>query len=217
MEKAEIEKLKIRNLRYRILKTTDQYYLLDVDRPLFITYFFPLFIYFVHHRCYPITQAEYEELSQSPEMKAQARQVLSRYGFRYGLGAGGTALILERIFDINKYLNFSPNMFNDILAFFILFMVIGLRLWVTRAYQLPDYYQQKGYQKVLIFPRFFIPLFGYIIAYLMVLTICFAIIYGFWTKQVDNYIVHINLLTLPLLCLSVGNLIFLGPNDYWVK
>ena len=46
-KKAEMELLAKRNLRYRILKTEDEYYLLDVERPFLIVYFLPLLIYFV--------------------------------------------------------------------------------------------------------------------------------------------------------------------------
>lgn len=51
-KKAEMKLLARSNLRYRILKTEDNYYLLDVERPFLIVYFLPLLIYFVPHRCY---------------------------------------------------------------------------------------------------------------------------------------------------------------------
>ena len=41
-KKAEMKLLARSNLRYRILKTEDNYYLLDVERPFLIVYFFPL-------------------------------------------------------------------------------------------------------------------------------------------------------------------------------
>ena len=41
-KKAEMEPLAKRNLRYRILKTEDEYYLLDVERPFLIIYFLAL-------------------------------------------------------------------------------------------------------------------------------------------------------------------------------
>ena len=55
-KKAEMEPLAKKNLCYRILKTEDNYYLLDVERPFLIVYFLPLLIYFVPHRCYEMNK-----------------------------------------------------------------------------------------------------------------------------------------------------------------
>lgn len=217
MQKVEIEFLRKRNLRYRILKSANQYYLLDADTPLLIVYFFPVLTYFVPHRCYPITQTEYQQLSNSPEMNDRIREVFSRYGFRYSLGSGLLAMLLGIGFNVNQYLYFSAGMFNYILAIFIGFMVIGLRIWMTQAYKLPDSYYKRSYRKIWIFPRFVKRLLLFVFSYLVILAVCTAIIYAFLTAQVDNYIVHINLLTLPTLCLCAGNFIFLAPNKYWIK
>lgn len=49
----------LKNLRYRILKTEDRYYFLDVERPFLIVYFLPLLIYFVPHRLFMLN-ADYQ-------------------------------------------------------------------------------------------------------------------------------------------------------------
>ena len=58
-KKAKMEPLAKKNLRYRILKTEDRYYFLDVERPFLIVYFLPLLIYFVPHRSFMLN-ADYQ-------------------------------------------------------------------------------------------------------------------------------------------------------------
>lgn len=217
MEKAEIEFLKVRNLRYRIIKTEKYYYLLDVEHPIFIVYFFPLLIYFFPHRCYLLTKEEYQEMVQSPEMMVNFRQTMNQYGFRYSLGSGLLAVILGIGVDINKYLGTSSGIASNILAIFILFMVFGIRIWITKSYKLPENYKEKEQKKIYIFPRFVKDLIFYSFIYLVLLLLFLLISSAFFTNQVNNYIFHINLLTIPILLLSMGNFLFLKPNNYWVK
>ena len=154
-KKAEMEPLARKNLRYRILKTEDRYYLLDVERPFLIVYFLPLLIYFVPHRCYEMSKEEYEQLSQSEEKNARLKEAFEKHGLGYGFGAGVSAMFLSRVFDINQFLKFNSAILSKILACIILMFVSVLRLWVTKFYKLPSEFQNKQYQKIYIFPRFF--------------------------------------------------------------
>jgi len=97
-KKAEMKLLARSNLRYRILKTEDNYYLLDVERPFLIVYFLPLLIYFVPHRCYEMSKEEYEQLSQSEEKNARLKEAFEKHGLGYSLGTGVGAMLLSREF-----------------------------------------------------------------------------------------------------------------------
>ena len=164
-KKAKMEPLAKKNLRYRILKTEDRYYLLDVERPFLIVYFLPLLIYFVPHRCYEMSKDEYEQLSQSMEKNTRLKEAFEKHGLGYGFGAGVGAMLLSRVFDINQFLNFNSAILSKILACIILMFVSVLRLWVTKFYKLPSEFQNKQYQKIYIFPRFFKKFLFYIFIY----------------------------------------------------
>ena len=127
-KKAEMKLLAKRNLRYRILKTEDSYYLLDVERPFLIVYFLPLLIYFVPHRCYEISKDEYEQLSQSEEQNARLKEAFEKHGLGYSLGTGVGAMLLSRVFDINQFLKFDSSRISNFLAILIVLLVFGLRL-----------------------------------------------------------------------------------------
>lgn len=217
MQKAEIEELKKNNMRYRLLKTEEQYYILDSERPFLIVYFLPLLIYFVPHCCYPISHEEYEELSHSPEINAQSREYFKQIG-KQSAGIGLFAVVLSQLFDINRYLYFKSGMFSQILATTILLLVFALRLWGTYAYKLPKRYSRKGFQKLFIFPRFFKELIFNVLGYFFCLIMVVAIVYAVLTNQADNYIIHICLFIFSLLLLGMGNLFFLRYSaDYWIK
>ena len=47
---AKIERLPKMNFRYHLLKVDGVWYLMEVDRPIIITYFLPWFVYFIPHK-----------------------------------------------------------------------------------------------------------------------------------------------------------------------
>lgn len=55
---AKIDRLPKMNFRYRLLKVENEWYLMDVDRPIIITYFLPWFVYFIPHKAYLLTEDE---------------------------------------------------------------------------------------------------------------------------------------------------------------
>ena len=217
-KKAEMEPLAKRNLRYRILKTEDEYYLLDVERPFLIVYFLPLLIYFVPHRCYEMSKEEYEQLSQSMEKNARLKEAFEKHGLGYGFGAGVGAMLLSRVFDINQFLNFNSAILSKILACIILMFVSVLRLWVTKFYKLPSEFQNKQYQKIYIFPRFFKKLLFFIFIYGLSVLFTLGGFVAIFSNLADNFIVHICLLMFGIFTLIAGNALFLHPlNFYWIK
>ena len=56
LKKANIEHLAKKNFRYRILNVDNEHYLVDVDRPFIISYFFPWFLYFTSHWAIRLTE-----------------------------------------------------------------------------------------------------------------------------------------------------------------
>ncbi|EGD31889.1 DUF443 family protein [Streptococcus sanguinis] len=217
-KKAEMEPLAKKNLCYRILKTEDNYYLLDVERPFLIIYFLPLLIYFVPHRCYEMSKEEYEQLSQSEEQNARLKEAFEKHGLGYGLGTGLGAMLLSRVFDINQFLKFDSSRISNFLAILIVLLVFGLRLWLTASYEVPSRLKNRGYHKIYLYPRFVKELLFSIFLYIMSVLFTIVLISGFLTNQVDNYIVHIGLLIFLTFWLFVGNMFFMRPaSNYWIK
>lgn len=217
-KKAEMKLLAKRNLRYRILKTEDNYYLLDVERPFLIVYFLPLLIYFVPHRCYEISKEEYEQLSQSEEENAQLKEAFEKHGLGYGFGAGVGAMLLSRVFDINQFLKFDSSRISNFLAILIVLLLFGLRLWLTVAHEVPSGLKNSGYHTIYVYPRFVKELLFSIFAYIMSVLFTVMIIAAFLTNIMDNYIGHIGLLIFLTFWLFIGNMFFMRPtSNYWIR
>ncbi|VTS82261.1 tandem five-TM protein [Streptococcus gordonii] len=217
-KKVEMELLAKRNLRYRILKTEDKYYLLDVERPFLIVYFLPLLIYFVPHRCYEMSREEYEQLSQSEEKNARLKEAFEKHGLGYSLGAGVGAMLLSKLFDINQFLKFDSSRISNFLAILIVLLVFGLRLWLTASYEVPSGLKNRGCHKIYVYPCFVKELFFNIFAYIMSALLTIILISAFLTNQVDNYIVHIGLSMFLSFWLFIGNMFFMRPaSNYWIK
>ncbi|MBC6977331.1 DUF443 family protein [Streptococcus cristatus] len=217
-KKAEMEPLAKRNLRYRILKTEDSYYLLDVERPFLIVYLLPLLIYFVPHRCYEISKDEYEQLSQSEEQNARLKEAFEKHGLGYGFGAGVGAMLLSRVFDINQFLKFDSSRISNFLAILIVLLVFGLRLCLTVAYEVPSGLKNSGYHTIYVYPRFVKELLFSIFAYIMSVLFTVMIIAAFLTNIMDNYIGHIGLLIFLTFWLFIGNMFFMRPTgNYWIR
>lgn len=174
-KKSEMFLLAKRNLRYRILRTKDpdEYYLLDVESPFLIVYFLPLLIYFIPHRCYPLSQEEYDKLSKSEEENEEYKSWLKNQtslGRNVGIGIG--AMLLAGLFDINQYLNFDVaeyGNFSKSLTVLILLAVFGLRVWLTRAYKLPEILRNRTYKRLYIFPKSIKSSLGALLCYLFTL------------------------------------------------
>ena len=217
-KKAEMKLLAKRNLRYRILKTEDNYYLLDVERPFLIVYFLPLLIYFVPHRCYEMSKEEYGQLSQAEEKNARLKEAFEKHGLGYGFGAGVGAMLLSRVFDINQFLKFDSSRISNFLAILIVLLVFGLRLCLTVAYEVPSGLKNSGYHTIYVYPRFVKELLFSIFAYIISVLFTVMIIAAFLTNIMDNYIGHIGLLIFLTFWLFIGNMFFMRPaSNYWIR
>ena len=116
---AKIERLPKMNFRYHLLKVDGEWYLMEVDRPIIITYFLPWLVYFIPHKAYQLTEAEVEVLA--PKVFERDKHHQSLVNNKIGktlLGIGVTSMLLSRAFSIEKYLNITSRFVNISLMMF---------------------------------------------------------------------------------------------------
>ena len=102
-KKAKIEYLPKMNFRYRLLKVENEWYFMEVDRPIIITYFLPWFTYFVPHKVYQLTEDEVQTIA--PKVLERDKNIISsqsKAGIS-ALGAASLAVLLGRAFPIEYY------------------------------------------------------------------------------------------------------------------
>ncbi|VTY33573.1 Uncharacterised protein [Streptococcus parasanguinis] len=131
---AKIDRLPKMNFRYRLLKVENEWYLMEADRPIIITYFLPWLVYFIPHKAYQLTEDEVEVLAPKVFERDKKHQSLvnNKIG-KTSLGLGVTSMLLARAFPIEKYLNFTSHLLNLSLMMLILIFVVGLRIWMGRG------------------------------------------------------------------------------------
>ena len=100
LKKAKIEQLSKINLRYRILQMDGESYLVDADRPFFISYFFPWILSFIPHLAYPLTKEEAQSLAPSDLSKVLNKKDTQKKGLATAFGGGATAMLLSKAFPI---------------------------------------------------------------------------------------------------------------------
>lgn len=125
---AKIDRLPKMNFRYRLLKVENEWYLMEVDRPIVTSYFLPWFTYFVPHKGYQLTEDEVQTIA--PKVLERDKNTLStqtKAGIS-ALGAGSLAVLLGRAFPIEDYLYFSSHLLNLVLMILVLCIVVGLRI-----------------------------------------------------------------------------------------
>lgn len=128
---AKIDRLPKMNFRYRLLKVENEWYLMDVDRPIIITYFLPWFTYFIPHKAYQLTEDEVETIA--PKVLKRDKNILStqtKAGIST-LGAGSLAVLLGRAFPIENYLYFTSHLLNLVLMILVLIIAFGIRIWIS--------------------------------------------------------------------------------------
>ena len=112
-----------KNVRYKLLRVKDEYYLLDMDR-LAWSIVFPFIYWFVPHPVYRIDEATYEKLKVPGEKR---RSIMSAVLF-----ITGVSIPLGRFlgFISDRYLVPIPNVFTMVM--FIVFIAISIcgRLYV---------------------------------------------------------------------------------------
>lgn len=209
---SKIERLPKMNFRYHLLKVDGEWYLMEVDRPIIITYFLPWFVYFIPHKAYQLTEDEVEVLAPKVFERDKKHQSLvnNKIG-KISLGLGVTSMLLARAFPIEKYLNFTSHFVNLTLMMLILFFVVGFRIWMGRGEGMQEIVADKTPRKVYCFPEYvkniILPLTIATSFLIILIALCYAVIINFK----PNFIWHIGLLISSLMFFISGNLIFYSP------
>lgn len=209
---AKIERLPKMNFRYHLLKVDGEWYLMEVDRPIIITYFLPWFVYFIPHKAYQLTEDEVEVLAPKVFERDKKHQSLvnNKIG-KTSLGLGVTSMLLARAFPIEKYLNFTSHFVNLSLMMLILIFVVGLRIWMGRGEGMQEIVADKTPRKVYCFPEYvkniILPLTIATSFLIILIALCYAVIINFK----PDFIWHIGLLISSLMFFISGNLIFYSP------
>ena len=209
---AKIERLPKMNFRYHLLKVDGVWYLMEVDRPIIITYFLPWFVYFIPHKAYQLTEDEVGVLAPKVFERDKKHQSLvnNKIG-KTSLGLGVTSMLLARAFPIEKYLNFTSHFVNLTLMMLILFFGVGFRIWMGRGEGMQEIVADKTPRKVYCFPEYvkniILPLTIATSFLIILIALCYAVIINFK----PNFIWHIGLLISSLMFFISGNLIFYSP------
>lgn len=209
---SKIERLPKMNFRYHLLKVDGEWYLMEVDRPIIITYFLPWFVYFIPHKAYQLTEDEVEVLAPKVFERDKKHQSLvnNKIG-KTSLGLGVTSMLLARAFPIERYLNFTSHFVNLTLMMLILFFVVGFRIWMGRGEGMQEIVADKTPRKVYCFPEYvkniILPLTIATSFLIILIALCYAVIINFK----PNFIWHIGLLISSLMFFISGNLIFYSP------
>ena len=152
---AKIERLPKMNFRYHLLKVDGEWYLMEVDRPIIITYFLPWFVYFIPHKAYQLTEDEVEAIAPNVFERDKNHQSLVNNNIgRASVGLGVISMLLSRAFPIEKYLNFTSHLLNLSLMMLILIFVVGLRIWMGRGEGMYEIVADKTPRKVYCFPEY---------------------------------------------------------------
>lgn len=209
---AKIERLPKMNFRYHLLKVDGVWYLMEVDRPIIITYFLPWFVYFIPHKAYQLTEDEVGVLAPKVFERDKKHQSLVNNNIgRASVGLGVTSMLLARAFPIEKYLNFTSHLLNLSLMMLILIFVVGLRIWMGRGEGMQEIVADKTPRKVYCFPEYvkniILPLTIATSFLIILIALCYAVIINFK----PNFIWHIGLLISSLMFFISGNLIFYSP------
>lgn len=211
-KKAKIERLPKMNFRYHLLKVDGEWYLMEVDRPIIITYFLPWFVYFIPHKAYQLTEDEVEAIAPNVFERDKNHQSLVNNNIgRASVGLGVISMLLSRAFPIEKYLNFTSHLLNLSLMMLILIFVVGLRIWMGRGEGMHEIVADKTPRKVYCFPEYvkniILPLTIATSFLIILIALCYAVIINFK----PNFIWHIGLLISSLMFFISGNLIFYSP------
>ena len=210
---AKIDRLPKMNFRYRLLKVENEWYLMEVDRPIVTSYFLPWFTYFVPHKGYQLTEDEVEAIA--PKVLERDKNTLStqtKAGIS-ALGAGSLAVLLGRAFPIEDYLYFSSHLLNLVLMILVLCIVIGLRIWLsTRKIETVMIASQKA-NRIYCRPVKFRIVLRNLLLLIVPLFLSSAMIYSVLSKIKPNLIVHMVLFITSFMYLASAILGLYAPGD----
>lgn len=215
---VKIEYLPKMNFRYRLLKVENEWYLMEIDRPIVTSYFLPWFTYFVPHKAYQLTEDEVEAIA--PKVLERDKNILSsqtKAGIS-ALGAGSLAVLLGRAFPIEDYLYFSSHLLNLVLMILVLCIVIGLRIWLsTRKIETVMIASQKA-NRIYCRPVKFRIVLRNLLLLIVPLFLSSAMIYSVLSKIKPNLIVHMVLFITSFMYLASAILgLYASGEDYKAK
>ena len=215
---AKIDRLPKMNFRYRLLKVENEWYLMDVDRPIIITYFLPWFTYFVPHKGYQLTEDEVEAIA--PKVLEGDKNMLStqtKVGIST-LGAGSLAVLLGRAFPIEDYLYFTSHLLNLVLMILVLCIVFGIRIWISIGKKESVIKPSKKAKKMYCRPAKFRIVLRNLLLLIVPLFLSSAMIYSVLSKIEPNLIVHMVQFVTSFIYLASGNLLlYASGEDYKAK
>ena len=187
---AKIEYLPKMNFRYRLLKVENEWYLMEVDRPIITSYFLPWFTYFVPHKGYQLTEDEVEAIA--PKVLEGDKNMLStqtKVGIST-LGAGSLAVLLGRAFPIEDNLYFTSHLLNLVLMIVVLFIVFGIRIWISIGKKVTVIKPSKKSTRMYCRPAKFRIVLRNLLLLIVPLFLSSAMIYSVLSKIEPNLIVH---------------------------
>ena len=215
---AKIDRLPKMNFRYRLLKVENEWYLMDVDRPIIITYFLPWFTYFIPHKGYQLTEDEVEAIA--PKVLKRDKNILStqtKAGIST-LGAGSLAVLLGRAFPIEDYLYFTSHLLNLVLMILVLIIAFGIRIWISIWKKESVIKPSKKAKKMYCRPVRFRIVLRNLLLLIVPLFLSSAMIYSVLSKIEPNLIVHMVLFVTSFIYLASGNLLlYASGEDYKAK
>ena len=201
------------NFRYRLLKVENEWYLMEVDRPIIKSYFLPWFTYFVPHKAYQLTEDEVQTMA--PKVLERDKNILSsqtKAGIS-ALGAGSLAVLLGRAFPIEDYLYFSSHLINLALMILVLCIVIGLRIWLSTRKIETVMIASKKAKRIYCRPVKFRIVLRNLLLLIVPLFLSSAMIYSVLSKIKPNLIVHMGLFVTSFMYLASAILGLYAPGD----
>lgn len=215
---AKIEYLPKMNFRYRLLKIENEWYLIEVDRPIITSYFLSWFTYFVPHKAYQLTEDEVQTIA--PKVLERDKYIISsqsKAGIS-ALGAGSLAVLLGRAFPIEDYLYFSSHLLNLVLMVAVLCIAFGVRIWLSTRKIETVMIASKKAKRIYCRPVKFRIILRNLLLLIVPLFLSSAMIYSVLSKIEPNLIVHMVLFVTSFIYLASGNLLlYASGDDYKVK
>ena len=210
---AKIDRLPKMNFRYRLLKVENEWYLMEADRPIIITYFLPWLVYFIPHKAYQLTEDEVQTIA--PKVLERDKNIFSsqsKAGIS-ALGAGSLAVLLGRTFPIEDYLYFSSHLLNLVLMILVLCIVIGLRIWLSTRKIETVMIASKKAKRIYCRPVKFRIVLRNLLLLIVPLFLSSAMIYSVLSKIKPNLIVHMGLFVTSFMYLASAILGLYAPGD----
>lgn len=215
---AKIDRLPKMNFRYRLLKVENEWYLMEVDRPIVTSYFLPWFTYFVPHKVYQLTEDEVQTIA--PKVLERDKNITStqtKAGIS-ALGAGSLAVLLGRAFPIEDYLYFSSHLLNLVLMILVLCIAFGIRIWISIGKKVTVINPSKKAERMYCRPVKFRIVLRNLLLVTIILFLSSAMFYSVLSKSKPNLIVHMVLFVTLFIYLASSTLgLYASGDDYKVK